>query len=210
MIWMNHTLYYDVDIGKMIVNAVKRHHVKHIVIFLIQKHNDNSGHANVVIYSAASNEVERFDPYGSGQNNDLDIKLRVYFAELIPSAKYIDPTSYLPQVGFQMIDVAENENTYIGDPEGFCVAWSIWYADNRLQFPSVERRKLIKYAIRHVGENKLRFRSLIRNYAKYITDIRDDILSQCNLDINQYINYEYDTAKLDNNLLAIVNESISA
>ena len=38
----------------------------------------------------------------------------------------------------------ELKSDYIGDPNGFCALWCIWWTDIRLSNPNIPREKLVK------------------------------------------------------------------
>jgi hypothetical protein len=43
-----------------------------------------------------------------------------------------------------MMEIKEKKNDYIGDPNGFCALWCIWWADIRISNPNIPREKLVK------------------------------------------------------------------
>ncbi|AYV77233.1 MAG: ankyrin repeat protein [Barrevirus sp.] len=152
-------------------------------------------HANYLIYDRKVNEIERFEPYGSeaphGFNYDmnlLDSILEFKFKEINKDMKYVKPADYLPKIGFQHFDIFEEKTSKIGDPKGFCALWSIWYTDNRLKYPDVNRKSLVKKLVREIKMQNISFRNLIRNYSVAITDIRDKVLSVAGLTINDWLN----------------------
>jgi ankyrin repeat protein len=151
---------------------------------------DNFAHANMIIYSKITNEMERFEPAGGMFLRDkmLDEKLREYFTKLIPNLKYVSPSEYM-KTGFQTIDLAFTKyDVHIGDPGGFCLAWSYWYADMRLSYPSIKRDKLVKYIIDQFNDKNLLFSSVIRNYTGKLVQLRDQVFAENGIDINMYTN----------------------
>ena len=207
ILWYKNILHIEQSTKELIITSFKNSKVKNIVIFLSLNY-EHFSHANIIIYSKDTNEIERFDPFGfDPKDKNIDIKLSSLFKELLPGVKYIAPKDYMNSVGFQKVDVNEKLSSYIGDPFGYCVAWSIWYADLRLTYPTIQRDKLIKYLVRHFGEQNLTYRSVIRNYTKKITDIRDKILTVVDVDINAFNNLEFDDEKLKS-LLEQINKKI--
>jgi ankyrin repeat protein len=190
--WYKNMLNIDPILEKITIDNINSQNINFIVFFVRLIHRNGVGHANVLLYSKKTNEIERFDPFGSGYDNELDVKLEKYFSNIIPKVKYISPRDYMSTVGFQKIDVSESQNEYIGDPEGYCVAWSLWYVDMRITLQTITRTKLIKYIMQQIGEKHMKYRSIIRNYSRNITKIRDNILNKAELDVNQYVNGEYD------------------
>ena len=200
--WYKNMLHVDPIVKKIIIDTMKSTTINFIVFFVRLIHRNGEGHANILLYSKKTNEIERFDPFGSGYDNELDVKLENYFSDIIPNIKYITPRDYMSTVGFQKIDVSESQNEYIGDPEGYCVAWSLWYVDMRITFLNIERTKLIKYIMQQIGEKHMKYRSIIRNYSRNITKIRDNILNKADMEVNQYVNGEYNIDDGEN----IINE----
>ena len=146
---------------------------------------------NILLYSKKTNEMEHFDPTGARYDPLLDVKLKQYFEGVIPNVKYISTKDYMTTIGFQKLDLADYQK-YIGDPLGYCIAWSIWYVDMRMSYSNISRVKLIKYIMQQIMEKKQQYKAVIRNYSKNITDVRDKILLNAGMDINQYLNGEYD------------------
>jgi len=166
------------------------------------------------LYDKQKNEIERFEPYGFGHppglNYDptrLDNILEAKFLMLIDGIKYIRPRDFLPKIGIQSIDITEEKNRYIGDPNGFCALWSIWYVDMRISYFYVSRDKLIRHMLKNLNEQNISFKMLIRNYAKKITDMRDSILVKSGTDINKWINEQY-TEEIFNNVVKHLNDMI--
>ncbi len=163
-------------------------------------------HSNYLIIDKKLNEIERFEPHGSGSpfqfnynSNLLDEKLSELF---INKYNYISPKLFLPKIGIQIFDILDKKNKHIGDPNGFCALWSIFYTDIRLKYPDYKREIIIEYIIKSIKENKLSFKNLIRNYSLNIITIRDEIFSKYNIDINNWINDNIPT----NKILEITNE----
>ena len=107
-------------------------------------------HANYIIYDIEKNIIERFEPHGSttppGLNYNPDILdniLITRFKEINEDITYLKPKNYLPKIGFQLLDIFENNKKKIGDPGGFCALWAIWYVDMRLTYQEYDRKKLV-------------------------------------------------------------------
>ena len=205
--WYKNILDIDNSIQNILLQLINSPKTEFIILFAKLIQPSGSSHANIILYSKSLNEIERFDPFGSGFDDTFDDKLEKYFRSVIPNVSYISPRKYMTIVGFQKIDITESRNEYIGDPDGFCVAWSIWYADMRIQFSGIPRTKLIKYIMTQIGEKQLKYRSIIRNYSRNITKIRDNILNSANIDINKYINEDYDN-ETSNAIIDLINTSV--
>lgn len=152
-------------------------------------------HANYLIIDIELMEVERFEPHGShspvGLNYEpelLDMFISSYLDESGFKFKYFKPKDYLPKIGFQTIEINELKSDYIGDPNGFCALWCIWWVDMRLSNPNLHRTKLVKQLNKELINSKLSYKKLIRDYSQYIIDIRDKIFISANTNINEWIN----------------------
>lgn len=167
-------------------------------------------HANYLIIDIEKLEIERFEPHGAYPPVGFD-----YFPELLDmfilnyieksgiEFKYFKPKDYLPKIGFQIIEINELNADYIGDPNGFCAIWCIWWCDMRLSNPDIPRKKLAHLLTKELINNKYSYKKLIRDYSYYIVDIRDKLFIKANTNINEWIN---DTIPHKNMLL--LNDAI--
>lgn len=161
-------------------------------------------HAGYLIYDKLKNEIERFEPHGSTtpvglhyNPNLLDEILESRFKSIDENMKYIRPKDYLPKIGFQLMDVSENNKKRIGDPNGFCALWCIWYVDMRLTYSDIDRKELVYLLIKTIRSKNISFRNMIRNYATNIIDSRDNLLKKSKMDINDWLNDEYNDTQID-------------
>ena len=219
IIWSYQKLFIPTIIKKLITDFNSDKSKRYLVI-PIGIELSNGAHANILLYDKENNSMERFEPYGSnfppGFNynpNILDQYLERlfsnYFTEKINDKDftYYKPLSYEGKVGFQLLDTIEYaKEKNIGDPGGFCGAWSLWYIEMRISNPNIERGPLINKLINYIRIKAVSFRSVIRNFTKKITDIRDDILAQADIDINQFLNENYKKDNWDK-LINIISEN---
>jgi ankyrin repeat protein len=187
------------------LNCKKNKKIKFIITPLRLLDYEHGGHANYLIYNKNLNELERFDPYGNIYNNEnIDYKINEFYTNFIKNVKYLSPIEYCPHIGIQEIQELELTfeiiNANIGDPMGFCSAWSIWYTDMRLNNPKMNREILIKKAIHKIKKEEKLITNFIRNYAEFIINERDKLLRKINindiveeklskLNLNKIINY---------------------
>ena len=155
-------------------------------------------HANYLIFDKKTFELERFEPYGSSSpfkfnynSKLLDSILTFKFNEIDQKIKYISPSCFLPKIGFQYFDAYESKTQKIGDPNGFCGLWTIWYCDMRLKFPDINRKSLFDKLLKETKIKNLSFKNLIRNYSQNIIAIRDNIFASANITINDWLNDNY-------------------
>jgi len=164
-------------------------------VFLVIITNSNSFHANVLIYNFKYKTIERFDPYGNVNiygNGDIDID-NVLCDELTWNTEfeYIKPSCYLPDISFQTIS---NEtfikNQKIGDINGFCLVWCMWFIEMKLLNMSLNTQLLIKNMLYILDNLKIKFSVYIRNYADFLTQIKILLL------VNNKFPYEYINSKI--------------
>lgn len=178
--------------------------LKRFIIIPLGIELDEGSHANYLIYDKHLKQLERFEPYGSSMpfnfdynSKALDHMLEKRFKEITHDFDYIKPTSYIPKIGFQYLDIIESKTEKIGDPEGFCALWSIWYTDYRITYADIKRKKLIDQMLKYIKMKNISYKNLVRNYSKNITDIRDQILNKAGININDWINDQYTDKQIE-------------
>ena len=113
----------------------------------------------------------------------------------------------MPKIGFQTFEGVEIQtNTFIGDPNGFCTLWCIWYLDYRLHYSELSPKKIVEKLIKTIRLESLSFRTVIRNYSKNITDLRDIYLEKIESNINEYISKKLTVEKLQQLLHFIIDD----
>ena len=210
IIWVNQKLYLVDNFFEKITNCINKKSEFIIVPLGIEL--TAGSHANYIIYDVKNKTVERFEPHGSstppGLNYSpkiLDELLESRFKLINPDITYYAPQDYLPKIGFQLMDIFENNKKKIGDPGGFCALWSIWYVDMRLKYRDLDCKELVKILIRSIKNQNVSVKNMIRNYAKNIITIRDDILSKVNMDINDWLNDVYTDVQINGIIQQIQN-----
>ena len=213
--WYYHRLFFPNNLKDIISNFLKDDSKRYLIIPL-GIGLSNGAHANIIIYDKQNNEIERFEPYGSKYppgfnynpvNLDISIKklLSNYFNNEL---KYYAPNDYEPKIGFQYLDSTTYEKEKnIGDPGGFCAAWSLWYVEMRLINPDINRDDLINKLINTIRSKNISFRTIIRNFSKNVVDIRDKLLNDAGLDINKWYNNNYTNDEWDK-LIELIKKKI--
>jgi len=182
------TTYYIHPYLNNLINAElsKGYNKKRFACVFISIITDRYLHANLLIYDFKNKTVERFEPYGNiiGTNTAID---NILEEDLTwnTGLRYIRPKEYLPFASFQMIS-DENNADYqkAGDFGGFCLAWSIWYLENRLMNPDIEQSVLVKKLIKKLGSLDIKFIEYIRNYANKINESRVKYLTKIGIHKN--------------------------
>ena len=158
-----------------------------------------SGHANLLFVDLENKTIERFEPYGfvksfgttdTNTTKSFDTQMKKMLKKY--KFKYLKPKLFSPKKGLQFIEEHKIEkqskkstSEKDTDPEGFCAAWSLWYADTRMTNQHISRNKLINYTIKVLGKSNTSLRQFIRNYSGFLIDERKRLLTQ--LEINHTI-----------------------
>ena len=220
--WKNKILYFphskQNDILKELTFMIKNKNYNFYVIPIgieIIINNNIYSQANYLIFDLKLMEVERFEPHGSNHPVGLDYDVELFDSMLENKInsfnlkfKYIIPINFLPKIGFQVKEINELNSDYLGDPNGFCALWCIWWADIRLSNPDISRIKLVKLLNRELINNNYSYKKLIRDYSHYVTIIRDNLFIKANTNINEWINdtiSDKNINQLNNVLLEEIN-----
>lgn len=173
-------------------------------------------HAGYLIYDVKKKEVERFEPHGATtpfgfyyNPNLLDELLEARFKSIDQDIKYIKPSDYIPKVAFQLFDMGEPKRKKIGDPSGFCALWCVWYTDMRLTYREFDRKKIVDILIKSIKSQNISFKNMIRNYGSNIIEIRDRILKESSMTIDDWLNDQYTDVQINSVLDRITKEVAS-
>ncbi|AGF85223.1 repeat protein [Moumouvirus goulette] len=182
IIWKNPEIHY---IPEFLIEGIKLCEQNKIIKYIIIKLtiiNEQFNHANVLIYDIDNNIVERFDPYGNipyYQSQEIDTHLEKYFKKNIPQIIYISPKKSAKTISFQIYsDELAEENYVEKDPNGFCVAWCIWYVETRIKNPKISPDKLIHKMEYLINKNNYKFKDYIRDYSNYIDGEKNEVLKK--------------------------------
>ncbi len=218
IIWNNEKHYWiHPHLNELIKKNKDTGKYKAACVFLSLRLPDGGLHAGVVFYNFETNIIERFDPYGN--TTIIDGKLDKILGEklleglssgtikgsIYNSWKYCSPECYLPVSGFQTLSDENNIlNQKLGDFGGYCLAWSIWYVEHKLNNMNIEPKDLVRKTINRLMKMNIKPMEYIRNYANYISKFRLGYLKQLGIP-NNITSNEY----LNNNYLNLIKESIS-
>jgi hypothetical protein len=99
-----------------------------------------AGHANMLIIDKRNKLIEHFEPYGgiayfiSHRFRNMETQLQEHFQKILPTYKYIFTIDFMPYEGFQYVEnISDHRVQSLTDPGGYCLTWSFWYADVRIQ-----------------------------------------------------------------------------
>lgn len=163
------------DLGKQISECRKPFF---LILLGIVREDGSGGHQNLLIYDTRTKVMERFEPHGTVSYNinqslchnteKVDAIVKKWLDDTSGGdIIYVSPLEYCPgSTAFQALE--ENEpNRLVTDPIGFCVAWSLWYADIRLGLPQQSREDTVKRSLDFI-KSMGSFRKFIRGYANHI------------------------------------------
>ncbi len=205
IIWSYQKLFFPSYFDDEIAKAYKE--AKYITI-PIGIETSVASHANILFWDVANKTIERFEPNGSnypiGLNYNpelLDKLLENKFKQIDPDIQYFGPFKFLPTISFQILENLETAKCKkIGDPNGFCGVWCIWWVYQRMlniANPKLNVHNVAKEIIQYIKLDNQSFKTLIRNFSKKITQIRDGYLKKYSIDINDWVVSNYTPDILD-------------
>lgn len=203
ILWSYHKLILPTNLKNIINDFIENN--KLVLAIPIGIELDIACHANLIIIDKRFKTIERFEPNGSEEPNDyhynniiLDFSLKSYFENYFNDYEYLEPLDFLPVISLQSLESYESKNhKRIGDPGGFCVVWCVWYLEQRLKY-IVHPKKLIAKLIINIKIKNISFKNLIRSFSNEILIIRDNILNELNIDINDIINNNINRSQILN------------
>lgn len=204
--WVYQKIFYPSYFDNELSNILKSD-VKYIVI-PIGIETSVASHANILFWDVINKKIERFEPNGAnypvGLNYNpelLDVLLENKFKQFDPDIQYFSPFNFLPTIGFQLLENLETHKCKkIGDPNGFCGVWCVWWVYQRMlniSNPKLNINNVAKEIINWIKLDNQSFKAIIRNFSKKITEIRDSYLKKYLLDINDWIMSNYTADVLD-------------
>jgi len=198
--WIDYQLHIPstktITLQNILTNNISNNKYRFFIIPIgIQLYINNQyyAHANYLIVDYKLLTIERFEPYGTDAPSDmnynpilLDNTLKNVIDSYKLKLKYISPREYLNKIGFQLKEIYESKNDYIGDPNGFCALWSLWWTEIRIKYPDIPIKKLVKMLNKELINKS--YKELIRNYSSYVTNYRDKLLLRSDISINDLLN----------------------
>ena len=217
IVWSFMKLIYPTNFDSILLSRIKN--AQFIIISLgieISNGLHSGSHANNLIIDVDKKTIERFEPNGKNPPKGffynpslLNSLLKSKFEQLLPNFKYIAPDEYLPTIGFQMYEtIEESKCKKIGDPNGFCAVWCVWWAQQRLENNDIDIKILAEELIKHMKFSNKSFKKLIRNFSMNIVKLRDEYLSKYKINIDDWMVGNYDEDIINNiekNVLEKIN-----
>ena len=182
--WSERNQNFEVPVGLFtsIKKCLKTRSTFIIIPFGFNCIDDSSSHFNLLVYNTKTKELERFEPYGSAVTNcynvdRLDLRLKNLFNNNVKKNmihNVYEPLSFCPFKSFQYIEEDQQKDSL--EPDGFCVAWSFWYADTRMSNPDKSRSEVVNIALQTLKNDYGRFRTFIRSYSNFLEKLYSKII----------------------------------
>jgi len=206
ILWYYQKIYFPTYFDNEIINKIK---IAKYIVIPIGIINSIGCHANILFWDIDNNTIERFEPSGANYPINfnynpilLDTLLEQKFKSINDNIIYYSPNKYLPIIGFQYIENIESNCIQVGDPNGFCGVWCIWWIYQRMLNINNNKLNIFNIAnelIKYIKYDNMSFKLLIRNFSNKITKIRNSYINKYNLSINDFYNQNY-TNEIINNL----------
>jgi ankyrin repeat protein len=187
IIWKNKNVnYIHKDFKFLIKKCLISEKVRYIFIKLTLVPSMNNTHANILVYDKVTNILERFEPYGlipylDGDNLNKFIE-NIGKECINKNLTYIKPIDMKNVIGPQVISDDSNYNIKkLGDPNGYCLAWTFWFLETRVSNPDTNTKDLLENMISNVIKpnsvdgDKL-FIDFIRNYAGGLDKLKNEFM----------------------------------
>ncbi len=213
-LWKNKDIYHFPSNLNIYSKDILANNKKRFIIYKLTLTPYNSGtHANVCIYDKQNMTVERFEPFGYNSLLDADVlddKLEKYFKNQYGEIKYIKPKDYLNKIKFQIIsDDSNPNNKKLGDPFGYCLAWTYWYMELKINNPDDKPDELINNAyneiIKKYGNQQGFMLQFIRDYARELDVLKNETLKDMKINETEFYNV-YNDLNTATDLINVINE----
>lgn len=181
------SLYINPYVNEKIMNKKDKKDFIFIPLIVLNPEN-NINHMNMLYFM--KNKIYHYDPYGLYYKNrfnfdKLEEKLNKEFKNQF---EYINPINYLKKAGIQKLEESDTSLIYFNDTTGYCIIWCILFSFILFDNKNLSFDKIIKYMIINFYQNKINLKTLIKNYLLDIIDVRNKVLENYKIDINQYYN----------------------
>jgi hypothetical protein len=159
--------------SKLYKNTDKRFTYFPISIFYFNKLNNKiDGHSIIALYDKKINEVEIFDSI-PGEIKPYKQNLKTFFKTIYgKEVSIIFPGTF---GYFGDIETSQCWNgLYKYNSRGFCVIWSLWYLELRLNNLELSREQVTKKAMKMFRKGDQKVCELLRGYAQFIDNFTKD------------------------------------
>jgi hypothetical protein len=151
-----------------------------------------TGHANMLIYRNNTRELEHFEPHGykfggfttHSYTNKISDFIKNYLKELVeltnielhkkelPNIKLLEAHDVCPRlIGLQSLENETRLPLLPIEPEGYCSAWSMFFAEMCLKNPEIPSAQIYNAMLDKTKfQNKNYLRKVIRGYTCFINN----------------------------------------
>lgn len=181
------SLYINPYVNEKIMSKKDKKDFIFIPLIVLNPEN-NINHMNMLYFM--DNKIYHYDPYGLYYKNrfnfdNLEEKINKEFKNQF---EYVNPINYLKKAGIQMLEESDTSLIYFNDTTGYCIIWCILFSFILFDNKNLSFDKIIKYMIINFYQNKINLKTLIKNYLLDVIDVRNKVLENYKIDINQYYN----------------------
>jgi len=114
----------------------------------------NGSHANILFFDINNKIIERFEPNGANEPRNFNYNYKLLDNLLIKkfqNFKYKSPEEYLPVIGLGLLEnINEINCNRIGDPNGFCGVWCIWWIYHKMKNIKIKSKELAEKLIKEI------------------------------------------------------------
>ena len=180
------------SLADILVDCITSPSTKIIIIPVQMYFSDLTAHANVLIYRKNLNQIEHFEPHGQNysrnENNFYNKIIKQWMSVFVfrinakllkikkPIIKFIESNEVCPYIdGLQNLESSSIFIKIIGEPIGYCAAWSMFFTELCLKNPEIPSSTLINYIFNTFEsmnnmEKSNYLKRVIRGYSVFINE----------------------------------------
>lgn len=192
---------------------------KYVLVKLTLSPHKQFLHSNIVIYDKTMNTLTRFEPYGDWDIADsyhLDKMIIEIFSSaikhvdklnkskiepsILSTLKFMRPAEYLDKTKFQSASLGDDvDYKNLGDPEGYCLAWSYWFVELKMLNPNINEKELVRNAFNKITQNTETINPIlqhIRGYARHLDKEKNKIFNLIGIDKQLHYKLHMDNTEI--------------
>jgi len=177
--WENSDKYYVHEELTNLINKYKKNEKYEFGVIFVSVTIPQGGlHATILLIDFLNNTIERFDPYGNTSLIDQGVD-ETLEEELTwnTGLKYLKPENIMGVSSYQSLSrETDPYQQKSGDFGGYCLAWCLWYIENRIANKKISPKKLIEETLFTLVNKKESLMEYIRNYANSINKKRENLM----------------------------------
>jgi hypothetical protein len=171
----------------------KNHRFLCVPVYIGSSSCSSLAHMNVLLIDNKEQKIYRFESYGQYGFTPRSLKIYKYFDKRFEEWLKMNKLNYsyeafrdCPNIGPQELEERELEMSAstayedVKDPGGFCGVWGIYFIDVMLRNPELTKRDVFNKIMKKLKKQPRSIRTWIRNYTKYITKQRRNLINSIN------------------------------